>query len=234
MALRTNGGNPDDNEVHPSTTGIPDNTHGAELTPTATSAHTHGSHHSADTMKVVWSEYKFNPVSAFTAGIVATIFFLIVWYLIFLSVKDPAMDIALIVGGFVSPKLDWTARILGFGGLFGIGVSMSFVFGLALLAFKMQSGMGKGLLYGMMLFVPMMAFVLPFSLGFLARFGLSGASIHTFDVMFNQVGNSGGQWQFACWGLLAHMFFGSFLGLVYRHKEREGIGSKYEVEYAGG
>lgn len=239
MALRTSRGDqdPDENEIQATSTtpkySEPGELH-REITPTATSHETHGSHHATGTLTSIWSAYKFDLVSAIKAGITATVFFLAFWYPLYFSTKDPSLDVALLVGAFLTPNVDWTARLLGFGGLFGMGIGMAVFYGLALLAFKMQSGMNKGIVFGLMVFVPMMAFVLPFSVGFLARFGVSHAYFHTPDVLLNQVGNTQRQWETAVGALIAHIFFGAFLGLVYRHKEYDGVGTRYEVEYAGG
>jgi len=239
MALRTSRGdqNPDENEIPPTSSGpkLSDPVTGTHATvPTADSHQVDGSHNARATLKTVWSPYRFDLLSAIQAGIVATLFFLVVWYLIYFAVKDPSLDIAMMIGAFLTPTVDWTSRLLGIGGLLGMGITLAIVYALGLLTFKMQTGMGKGLLFGMMIFIPMMAFVFPFSIGFLARFGVSHAYLHNPDVMFNQTGNTGIQWAVAFWALMAHMVFGSFLGLVYRHKLYEGIGTRYELEYAGG
>lgn len=173
--------------------------------------------------------------NAVAAGIFASIIFTILWYpLVFITGED-SLDLALVFGAFITPQLDWLTRILGLGALIGTYTAIAVTYMALLFILRLRSNAGKGAVFGFMVFAAMTAFILPWLVGFLARFGVSHASLPQPDALLNQAGHSNYGWEVMVAGLAAHLMYGAIVGALYREKPRETVESRpFRVEYAGG
>jgi hypothetical protein len=152
--------------------------------------------------------------------------------------RQNSLDIPLLLGSFVFAN-EWLARIAGFVVHMIIGIGIALTYAILLYIFRLQSNAGKGTVFGFLVFVPMMTFLMPWAVGWSARFGLphatleSGARLWPVDTMLNQVGNGNAGWDACVVVLCAHLMYGLLLGALYRHKLRPQDG-RYRIEYSGG
>lgn len=183
--------------------------------------------------KVITAPFDVDILSAIKAGIFASLIFTLLWYpLVFVSGED-GVDLALVFGAFITPQIDILTQILGFGALIGTYTGIAVSYAVLLRIFRIRSNAGKGTVFGFLVFVPMIAFFLPWLIGWVARFGVSHASIPQADVLLNQAGHSNFGWEVPAAGLIAHLAFGAILGALYRDKPVS-LNVPYRVEYVGG
>jgi hypothetical protein len=182
--------------------------------------------------------YEIDYRSAIIAGIAATLLFSACYSPMVPIYRQNSLDIPLLLGSFLTGN-EWLARLLGIGIHMGIGVGIALSYAILLYIFRLQSNAGKGTVFGYMVFIPMMAFLMPWAVGWSARFGLphgvldSGAHLWPVDTMLNQVGNGNAGWDACALVLCAHLMYGLLLGALYRHKTLP-LDGRYRIEYSGG
>lgn len=125
------------------------------------------------------------------------------------------------------------SSLLGFLVHMGIGVGIGVGYAILLWIFRLQSNAGKGIVYGFLVFQAMFAFLLPWAVGWSARFGLPHVQLYPADVMLNQAGHGNAGWEAPAIVLVAHLMYGLLLGAIYRHKVRP-LDNKVRLEYSGG
>jgi hypothetical protein len=187
--------------------------------------------------KLVNSPYVVNVVSAGIAGLISHLLLIPAIYALYFAYREDSMDLPLLFGAFLVAPTDmqsvWLARILGMGAFLGIGVVTGIAYAVLLRVFRWQSNGGKGSVFGILVFVPTFAFIVPWTVGFLARFAPTHWRMNNPDVMFNQVGHGNVGWEPAGWMLCCYIIAGLVLGTLYRHKTLE-MGGRYRLEYQGG
>lgn len=193
--------------------------------------------------KLINSPYTVNLVSAVVAGVVSHLLILPALYALYFAYREDCVDLPLVFGSALVAPTDmqsvWVARILGIGAFLGLGAVTGIVYAVLLRVFRWQSNGGKGSVFGVMVFVPTFAFIVPWTIGLLARFAPTQAAMggppiqNNPDVMFNQLGHGNVGWEPAAWTLCAYIVAFLVLGTLYRHNTRE-IGTRYRLEYQGG
>jgi hypothetical protein len=156
----------------------------------------------------------------------------------YLIYRQNTVDIPLLLGSFVTGN-EWLARLIGIPIHLGIGIGIALSYAILLYIFRLQSNAGKGTVFGGLVFVPMIAFLMPWAVGWSARFGLphgtlaSGARLFPIDTLLNQIGHGNAGWDACAYVLFAHLMYGLLLGALYRHKTLPQDG-RYRIEYSGG
>jgi hypothetical protein len=186
---------------------------------------------SQERLPVFPNAYEIDWFEAGKAGFLATLFFSAIYAPIYLAYRTDSMDIPLILGSTVTLD-EWLARIIGFGIHLGIGIGIALSYAVILWLFNWQGNAGKGTVFGILVFVPMFAFFVPWFIGWLPKFAPTGVVHQPFDVMMNQVGHGNNGWELSALVMLAHMMFGLMLGAIYRHKVKNP--GTFRLEYAGG
>jgi hypothetical protein len=182
--------------------------------------------------KVVPCPYTINWLLAGIAGLFAQVILLSGVYPLYLAYREDSMDPLLLFGSFLTAD-PVMARVLGFGIYLGMGIAVGLAYAILLYIFRWQGNAGKGAVFGVLVFIPMYAFIWPWTVGFLARFAPTHLSFNNPDVMFNQVGHGNVGWEPAAWTLCVYLIYGIVLGAIYRHGIRE-MGTRYRLEYQGG
>jgi hypothetical protein len=180
------------------------------------------------------NKYKVNLVLATWAGILGQVLWFLFYYPVYFYYGEDSLDLARLFGSFVVADPTWVARLLGLGVLFGIGVGTAWAYAWLLYILNLQSSGTTGFLFGGLFFVPMAAFVIPWTVGFLAQ--LRDVQMNLPDVLFSQAGHGNGNWDGPLYVLVAYIMYGLVVGSVYRHKLRNQPGDKvqYRIAYLGG
>lgn len=176
--------------------------------------------------------YEFDLVEAIKAGTAATLLFSAFYAPMYYIYREDSVNIPRLIGSWVFT--DPTLIVLsGFAVHMGIGVGIAVSYAILLWIFRWQSNAGKGTVFGFLIFQAMFAFILPWSVGWLARFAPTHAQLQNADIMLNQTGHSNAGWEAPAIVLLAHLMFGLLLGAMYRHKVRT-LDRAVRLEYSGG
>ena len=195
-------------------------------------AHMTGAIHAADDRTPLkQSPYIIDPREIIQAGFFATLFFSACYAPLFFMYKQDSLDLLRVLGSTVTLD-EWTARAIGFILHLGVGIGIAASYAVILWLFNWQSNAGKGTVFGILVYIPMFAFFLPWFIGWLPKFAPTGAVLPPLDTLMNQVGHGNVGWEANFLVLAAHMMFGLMLGAMYRHKVRQP--GTYRLEYAGG
>ncbi len=173
--------------------------------------------------------YRLNFLKLIGAGALATFIFTACWYPIYFSYGNESTNLALILGAILSPREaaaipggalgpGLVALLIGIVIHLFVGIGIASAYAVVLLIIKQQSNAGKGMIFGILVGTGMMAFVLPFYLGLLARFHPAHLAFDNADVALNQIGTGNLGWGPMTVAILAHTAFGYVLGSFYRHK----------------
>jgi hypothetical protein len=193
---------------------------------------------------LVDSPYKVDWVRAVGAGIPAALALLGMHFFIWWGYGANSLNLPLIFGSFLTHDYVM-AQVLGLVATVLFYVVFALAYAYLLWVFRMQSNAGKGTIYGFLIFVPTYAFILPWTIGLAARWGLpqidstlvsSGymmsSLVPNVDVMMNQAGQGNVGWEAVSLVALEHLLFGLLVGAVYRHIELP-IGERYRLRYLG-
>jgi len=182
--------------------------------------------------------YQINWGNAVIAGIAATLLFSAVYAPVYLIYRQNSLDLLLLLGNILTGN-EWVARLVGLVIHFGIGIGIALAYAIGLYWFRFQSNAGKGTVFGYLVFIGMIAFLMPWFVGFSARWGLphagldTGARLWPVDTLLNQVGHGNDGWEACGYVLGAHLMYGLLLGAIYRHKTLP-LDGRYRIEYGGG
>lgn len=189
---------------------------------------------SASNLPLTPNKYKVNLVLATWAGLLGQLLWFLFYYPVYLYYQEDSLDLARMFGSFLVAEPTFIARILGIGALFGIGIGTAWAYAWLLYILNLQSSGTTGFLFGGLFFVPMAAFIIPWSVGFLAEF--RGVRMNLPDVLFSQAGHGNANWDGPLYALVAYVMYGLVLGSVYRHKIRNqpGDAKQYRIAYLGG
>ena len=182
-------------------------------------------------LPLVKNQYTIDLGEAIKAGLFATLLFSACYAPLFFMYKQDSVDLLRVLGSTVTLE-EWSARAIGFLLHLGVGIGIAVSYAVILWLFNWQSNAGKGMVFGVLVYIPMFAFFLPWFIGWLPKFGLVGATLPPLDVLMNQVGHGNVGWEANVLVLFAHLMFGLMLGALYRHKIRQH--GTYRLEYAGG
>ena len=196
--------------------------------------------HSASASNRILTPNKYQPnlLLAGIAGLVGQLMWLGFYYPVYAMYQEDSLDLFRLFGSFIyifmgnhdgnyDPGI---ARLVGIPVVLGLGVVIGLIYAWILYILNLQSTGAMGFIFGGLVFTPMIAFVIPWTVGFLAQ--LTGIQMNVPDVAFNQAGHGNAGWDGPVYVLVAYLIYGVILGAMYRHKLRDL--TKYEVKYQGG
>lgn len=176
------------------------------------------------------NKYQVNLKLATWAGILGQVLWFLFYYPVYFYYGEDSLDLARLFGSFITTDPEWVTRFLGIGALFGIGIGTAWAYAWLLYILNLQSSGTTGFLFGGLFFVPIAAFIIPWTVGFLAQF--RDVQMNLPDVLFSQAGHGNANWDGPMLVLIAYMMYGLVLGAVYRHKLRDP--NVYRIAYQGG
>lgn len=194
-------------------------------------ATTGAAHATNERVPVFPNPFEIDWFEAGKAGFLATLFFSACFAPVYFLYRTDSLDLPLILGSTVFTE-EWTARLFGFLIHLGIGTSIGLTYAFLLWLFNWQGNAGKGMVFGVLVYVPMFAFFVPWFIGLLPRFAPTGVVHQPMDILMNQVGHGNSNWDGNFFVLSAHLMFGLMLGAIYRHKVK--TAGTYRIEYPGG
>jgi hypothetical protein len=180
-------------------------------------------------LKPTPNRFQVNIGLAIVAGIVGQLFWMALYYPVYFMYQEDSLDLMRLFGSFLTTQEPWT-HLLGFGAVMGIGVTTAVAYAWILYILNLQSSGAMGFVFGAFVFQPIIAFVIPWTVGFLAVF--TGVRMNNPDVALNQAGHGNANWDGPFFVLLAYLIYGLIVGAIYRHKLRDT--TQYQIAYQGG
>ncbi|GAB4461123.1 MAG: hypothetical protein OHK0029_25970 [Armatimonadaceae bacterium] len=177
------------------------------------------------------AQYDINWKLAIWAGILGQLLFLGFYYPVYFYYQEEGLDLIHLFGAFVFPGEPVLRTIAGLGAVMGLGVALSVGYAWVLLyILNLRSSGTTGFIYGFFVFQPIAAFVLPWTVGFLAE--LQGVRLNLPDVLLNQAGHGASDWDGPFLMMTAYIMYGLTVGAIYRHKLRTNYAAR--TVYLGG
>lgn len=180
-------------------------------------------------LKPTPNRFQVNIGLAIIAGILGQLLWLGFYYPVYGMFQEDSIDLMRLFGSFLTTQEPWV-HFLGLGAVMGIGIVTAVAYAWILYVLNLQSSGAFGVIFGGMVFVPIFAFVVPWTVGFLSVF--TNVRMNNPDVMLNQAGHGHADWGGPVIVLLSYIFYGLVVGAVYRHKLRDT--AQYEIAYQGG
>jgi hypothetical protein len=145
----------------------------------------------------------------------ATLVFTPIFYTLYFGYKDTCYDLGLLLGSWFAPSLDWTTRLIGLGLHFGVSFVFAAIYAYVLTIFRTQSTAGRGVQYGIGIWLAMCTFGLPI---FVAVTAIRGPHFDMPDMFLQQSGPANVGYAPLVVALIAHLFYGIILGGLYKNK----------------
>jgi hypothetical protein len=189
--------------------------------------------HQSD-LPLITYRYKIEWFRATFAGVAGALALLAFHFFIYLGYGSNALNLPLIFGYFLTSDYVM-AQVLGFGITVGLYVGAAWAYAFLLWVFHFQSNGGKGTVYGFLVFVPLYAFILPWTVGLCARWGLphvNSSYLPLMDVMLHQAGQGNVGWEAVSLVAAEHLLYGLIVGTVYRHTDLVALG-RFRQRYLG-